>query len=82
VIFLSLLFVPWYAHTFFIVTPNALEKMKIHLTKHHTNSYAYLCLRELEARKRKAITKYENAQDSQEDTGEQHNIVIRIDNIS
>jgi hypothetical protein len=37
---------------------------------------------ELEARKRKAITKCESAQESQEDTGEQHNVVIRIDNIS
>jgi hypothetical protein len=35
---------------------------------------------DLEARKRKAIS--ESAQEPQEDTGEQHNFVIRIDNIS
>jgi hypothetical protein len=56
--------------------------MRIHLSKHYTDSRAYLCLMELEARKRKATTKCESAQESQEDIGEQHNVVIRIDNIS
>ena len=45
VIFLPLLFVPYHAHPILCVAPNALEKMmKIHLSKHHTDFRAYLCL--------------------------------------
>jgi hypothetical protein len=66
----------------FMLHPTLLKKMmKIHLSKHYTDSRGYLCLMEHEARKRKVITKCESAQESQ-DTDEQHNVVIRIDNIS